>query len=175
MIPLVPSVTGRAAPHYGGRDMQQLHGNHMVVERFFSAPVDEVFAAWRAPDAKAAWFAPGGAVYRPSGARIEAGSHETILERFGAGFFVHEIRYSEVTENSLIAYRCDSYLQGWRVASAVVTVHFLASPAGTRLRIDQHTAVASGVRQRQGHKMPSKPFVAPEERFAAATGRRAPF
>ncbi|MBO0852824.1 MAG: SRPBCC family protein [Nocardia sp.] len=106
-----------------------------TLERRYNAPIDRVFGAWAAPEAKARWMARGAQHTMD----FSVGGLEVVQGFDGEGRPVsHESRYTEIVPNGRIL-TMSTLRTGDRLSTTSVTsVEFEPDGDGTRITLTEH-------------------------------------
>jgi uncharacterized protein YndB with AHSA1/START domain len=115
-----------------------------VVERFYEASPQRVFAAWSDPQAKARWFHDGAEFeldFRVGGWERSRGALPDDRE------YAFEALYRDIVPNRRIVYTYDMHLDGTRISVSVATAEFEAEGDGTRLVFTEQGAFLDGHEQ----------------------------
>lgn len=109
------------------------------VERSLPHPPARVFAAWADPAVKVRWFdLTDGADYSGD---FRVGGTEVLR----AGRFVYIGHYRDIVPDSRIVLTYEVSVDGRLASVSVATVHFGATPAGTRLVYTEQGAYLDGL------------------------------
>lgn len=128
------------------------HGAFFIERRYDAAP-ERVFAAWRDPQAKRAWFVEGeGWELRSYELDFREGGRETSSFRFLDGVkvfgeettFGNETVYDEIIPNERLIFTYSMSRNGRRFSVSLVTVEFKPDGGGARLLFAEHAAFFEG-------------------------------
>ena len=128
------------------------HGAFFIERRYDVSP-QRVFAAWRDPKAKRAWFAEGeGWDIRSYELDFREGGRETCrfrflkgVEMFGAEtFFSNETVFQEIIPDERIIFTYSMSRNNARLSVSLATVEFKVDGAGARLLYTEHAAFFEG-------------------------------
>ena len=111
----------------------KIEGNRLEISRFFNAPRDLVFDAWKQPDKIQQWWGCNKTAKVESSIDFRVGGHFTHkMDIEGCGEYEYSATFDEIVEPEIISYHADF---GDRVER--VTVRFLEEGEGTRLILIQ--------------------------------------
>ncbi len=128
------------------------HGTFFIERRYDAAP-QTVFAAWRDPDAKRAWFVEGkGWEVRSYEIDFREGGREASSFRFLDGVkvfgeettFANETVYDEIIANERLIFTYSMSRNGKRFSVSLATIEFKPDGGGTRLLFTEHAAFFEG-------------------------------
>jgi uncharacterized protein YndB with AHSA1/START domain len=127
----------------------------LVFEREIPAAIDEVFAAFADPVARAAWGAPSDTsvvIYD------EADFREGGQDRFRCGSkanpnILGQTRYLEIIDNQLVVSSETIVMDGKRLCASLTTLELTAGGAKTRLKNTTQLASLIGEDMVKGHEM----------------------
>lgn len=136
------------------------HGAFFIERRYDAAP-QRVFAAWRDPEAKRAWFVEGkNWELRSYELDFREGGRESSSFRFLDGVkmfgeettFGNETVYDEIIANERLIFTYSMSRNGKRFSVSLATVEFKPDGDGARLMFTEHAAFfegADGVKMRE--------------------------
>jgi len=119
-----------------------------VVERFYDASPDRVFAAWADPQAKARWFDGSEGEFELD---FRVGGWERGRGTLPDGReYSFEALYRDIVPGRRIVYTYDMLLDGIRISVSVATAEFKPERDGTRLVFTEQGAFLDG------HEIPAR-------------------
>jgi uncharacterized protein YndB with AHSA1/START domain len=114
--------------------------NTFVIERRFSKPPEQVFAAFADATKKRRWFAEGGqSQVEEFQVDFRVGGAERTRYRFNAGtpfegvVLLNEAIYQDIVPNRRVVTSSTMTFAGKRISASLVTVEFLPAETGTDL------------------------------------------
>jgi len=128
------------------------HASFVIEHRYEHSP-KRVFAAWRDPQAKRAWFAEGEGWdiqsyeldFREGGAETSKFRFQKGVETFGEEtWFGNDTLFNEIVENERIIFTYAMDRNGVRFSVSLATAEFKPAGAGTRLILTENVAFFEG-------------------------------
>ena len=133
--------------------MANTHHGTFFIERRYDAAPQRVFAAWRDPASKRAWFVEGKGWelcsyeldFREGGREASSFRFLDGVKTFGEEtVFANETVYDEIIANERLIFTYAMSRNGKRFSVSLATVEFKADGAGARLMFTEHAAFFEG-------------------------------
>lgn len=117
-----------------------------TIERTYSRPPAQAFAAWAEPEKKAAWFVgPPPSTTKKRNLDFRVDGREEVQTDFGDGKVArYDAIYRDIVPNQRIIYAYDMFINETRISVSVATVEFFPHGSGTRMKFTEQAVFLDG-------------------------------